>query len=77
MTESKKRSGRMIHIRLPEQIHKLLRIEVASQDTTIQDWVSGLIKEELNPTQQDASEQSNGEFKTTAPSQSEEVGKSW
>lgn len=39
---------RMIHIRLPEDVHKRLRIRVAELDTTIQDWVSSLIRKVLN-----------------------------
>ena len=35
--------GKMIHIRISEKTHKKLRIRVAEEDTTIQDWVSGLI----------------------------------
>lgn len=38
---------RMIHIRLPEHIHKELRIHAAEKDITIQDWVSELIEKEL------------------------------
>ena len=39
--------GRMIHIRLSEDLHKLLRIRAAELDTTIQDWVATLIGREL------------------------------
>ena len=39
---------RMIHIRLPEELHKRLRVRVAELDTTIQDWVSTLIRKVLD-----------------------------
>jgi predicted HicB family RNase H-like nuclease len=42
MTES-----RMIHIRLSEEVHRLLRIRVAEQDCRIQEWVTALIEKEL------------------------------
>ena len=37
----------MIHIRLPPEVHKRLRIRAAEEDTSIQHWVSGLIEAEL------------------------------
>ncbi len=36
--------SRMIHIRLPEELHKKLRIRAAETDMTIQDWVVDAIK---------------------------------
>ena len=36
---------RMIHIRLSEELHQQLRIQVAKEDQIIQDWVKKLIKE--------------------------------
>ena len=41
------RKKRMIHIRLPEDTHKRLRVRVAELDTTIQDWVSSLVQKVL------------------------------
>ncbi len=38
---------RMIHIRLPEDIHKKVRVRAAELDTTIQDWVLEAIREYL------------------------------
>jgi hypothetical protein len=38
---------RMIHVRLPENMHKKIRISAAETDQTIQDWVYGTIKREL------------------------------
>ena len=38
---------RMVHVRLPEDLHKLLRIRAAENDTTIQDWLANLIQNEL------------------------------
>jgi predicted HicB family RNase H-like nuclease len=39
---------RMIHVRIPEELHKRLRIRIAEKDTTIQDWVAMLIRNELD-----------------------------
>jgi hypothetical protein len=39
---------RMIHIRLPEALHKSMRVRVAELDTTIQHWVAALVEKELN-----------------------------
>lgn len=41
---------RMIHIRLPEKLHKKLRIKTAELDTTIQEWVAEVIRENLDRT---------------------------
>jgi len=38
---------RMIHIRLTDDLHKQLKIEVAEKRKTIQDWVSELIVKAL------------------------------
>ncbi len=38
---------RMIHIRLPEQLHKKLRIRAAEADITIQEWVVDAIETRL------------------------------
>jgi hypothetical protein len=39
--------GRMIHIRIPEDVHRLLRMRVAEDDTCMQDWVADLIEKTL------------------------------
>ena len=44
----KGKKSRMIHIRLPEEVHKRLRVRAAELDTSIQDWVSKLIKKVLD-----------------------------
>ena len=44
---AEKREGRMIHVRLPVELHKKLRMKVAEEDTTIQDWVLQLIEQKL------------------------------
>jgi len=44
---NEKRDGRMIHVRLPEEVHKRLRIKVAEEDTTIQDWVAAVVAKAL------------------------------
>jgi predicted HicB family RNase H-like nuclease len=41
------KSGRMIHIRLSEDVHRKVRIRAAELDTTIQKWVEATIKKEL------------------------------
>jgi predicted HicB family RNase H-like nuclease len=46
-SNNEKRNGRMIHVRLPEEVHKRLRIKVAEDDTTIQDWVAAVVAIEL------------------------------
>ena len=38
---------RMIHVRLPEDVHKKLRIRAAETDVTIQEWVFEAIQREL------------------------------
>lgn len=38
---------RMIHVRLPEAMHKKVRIRAAEADETIQDWVLEAIKHKL------------------------------
>jgi len=48
--ESKNRKEakeRMIHIRLPEAMHKTLRIRAAEADETIQEWVLQAIEYKL------------------------------
>ncbi len=41
-------NNRMIHIRLPEDLHKRIRIKAAETDQTIQDWVVEALQVELN-----------------------------
>ena len=38
---------RKIHINLPEEVHKKLRVKCALEDVTIQEWVARLIEREL------------------------------
>ncbi|MFC1897591.1 toxin-antitoxin system HicB family antitoxin [Chloroflexota bacterium] len=38
---------RMLHVRLPEELHKKVRIRAAEDDKTIQDWVVDSIKSRL------------------------------
>jgi len=38
---------KMIHIRLSEKLHQKLRIQVASENLTIQDWVEKLIEDNV------------------------------
>ena len=39
--------NRMIHVRLPENVHKKVRIRAAEMDATIQEWVFEAIQREL------------------------------
>jgi predicted HicB family RNase H-like nuclease len=41
------REGRMIHVRLPPEVHKRLRIRTAEMDTSIQEWVAAVVIKEL------------------------------
>jgi len=43
---------RMIHIRLPEQLHKRLRVRAAESDITIQEWVVDALETKLDKTDQ-------------------------
>jgi len=47
--EKSKPKIRMIHIRLPEDVHKKVRVRAAESDITIQDWVLEAIQEHLRP----------------------------
>jgi len=39
--------NRMIHVRLPEVLHKRVRVHAAQTDKTIQDWVVEALQNEL------------------------------
>jgi predicted HicB family RNase H-like nuclease len=45
---SSSQRARLIHVRLPEAVHRALRIQVATQDTSIQEWVASLITREVD-----------------------------
>jgi len=47
---------RMIHVRLPEDVHKKLRIRAAEMDVTIQEWVFEAIQCELEHQERQAAE---------------------
>ncbi len=47
-SEQTKIKTRMVHIRLPEDLHKKLRIRAAEADITIQDWVTSAIRARLD-----------------------------
>ena len=49
-TQSKqsKSKSRMVHIRLPEDLHKRLRIRAAESDMTIQHWATEAIIAKLD-----------------------------
>lgn len=47
-TRQKKPNTRMIHVRIPNDLHKRLRVQTAESDTTMQDWVAMAIKKELD-----------------------------
>lgn len=46
-SNSREAKPRMIHVRLPENVHKKVRIRAAETDMTIQDWVLEVIQREL------------------------------
>jgi len=41
------RPGRMIHIRVSEELHKQIRVRAAEVDITMQDWVVNAITKTL------------------------------
>lgn len=43
-----KSSTRMIHVRIPEFLHKRLRVSAAENDITMQNWVTAAIINELD-----------------------------
>ena len=47
-TRQMKPNTRMIHVRIPDDLHKRLRIRAAESDTTMQDWVAVAIRKELD-----------------------------
>ncbi|MEA4879254.1 MAG: toxin-antitoxin system HicB family antitoxin [Dehalococcoides mccartyi] len=51
---------RMIHVRLPEAIHKKVRIRAAETDQTIQDWAYEAIRRELNRQENEDNKKSKG-----------------
>lgn len=44
----RKPGTRMIHVRIPEELHKRLRVRAAEGDTTMQDWAAMAIRKELD-----------------------------
>lgn len=50
MAASSGSTERKIHVRMDEELHRCLRIRCAELDTTIQDFVVGLIEREVRPT---------------------------
>lgn len=51
---------RLVHIRLKAESHRRLRIQVAEEDTSIQEWVSALIERELDRLDAEKAEGENG-----------------
>jgi len=43
-----RQAERMIHVRLKNSTHRLLRVRAAEDDVTIQEWVTSLIERALN-----------------------------
>ena len=50
LNDRKRPQTRMIHVRLSEDLHKRLRICAAETDSTLQDWVTMAIENELEAT---------------------------
>jgi len=57
----KQAKERMIHVRLPEAMHKKVRIRAAEADETIQNWVFEAIKRELERQDYEDGKPSKGE----------------
>ena len=55
-SNSREAKTRMIHVRLPEDVHKKLRISAAEMDVTIQEWVFEAIQRELEHQDKQAGE---------------------
>ncbi len=49
----------MLHIRLPAELHKRLRIRAAEDDSTLQDWVLRTIQGELDRKKKRSSDRCN------------------
>ena len=58
---TKQTKERMIHVRLPEAMHKKVRIRAAETDKTIQDWVFEAITRELERHEHESDKTSIGE----------------
>ena len=44
-TKAKRPDGaRMVHVRLDPELHRRLRIVVAAEDTSVQDWLSSVVE---------------------------------
>ena len=56
ISNSREAKTRMIHVRLPEDVHKKLRIRAAEMDVTIQEWVFEAIQCELKHQERQATE---------------------
>lgn len=48
-------ADRVMHLKLPAELHRLLRIHVADLDTSIQKWVVELVARELGYKEKKAS----------------------
>lgn len=58
--ESAKSEQRMVHVRLAPDLHRRLRIVVAAEDTSMQNWLSGTVERAVNeawPTVTDGEDQ--------------------
>jgi len=44
-TASDTAKGRMLHIRLDPELHRKLRLVVAAQDTTLQEWITRTLED--------------------------------
>jgi predicted HicB family RNase H-like nuclease len=40
--------GRMVHIRLEPELHRKLRLVVAAEDTTLQEWIARTVEEAVD-----------------------------
>lgn len=42
---AKRNQQRMVHIRLEPELHRRLRLIVAAEDTSVQEWVAGVVEQ--------------------------------
>jgi len=46
--EGANKDGRMVHIRLEQELHRKLRLVVAAEDTTLQEWIARTLEDAAN-----------------------------
>ena len=54
----KQTKTRMVHVRLPEELHKSLRIQKIARDTMLQDWITVAIEKVFDSQDREKGEKS-------------------